>query len=494
MPSKKRRRSERPTIHQRNKYCANPPDFRLLSSLYPSFEAYVFYSKDGRPKIDWTDFNATRELTRVLLDHDHGVKWWIPDGQLCPTVPNRSNYIHWIEDLLSSEVTANTKTNKDKVKGFDIGTGANCIYPLLGASLLGWSFVGSDYTDVALEWAERNVKNNPHISELIEIRKAEVTGQTYSREENVNDQLVYGEAKEGSAEIPFEISVDPDLPDVVSDTMKGYYGPPVLLGVVMDGESFDFCMCNPPFFESMDEAGLNPKTSCGGTHEEMVCPGGEKAFITRMIEDSVVLKQSFRWYSSLIGRKSNLTALMSKLWEVGVTIVKTTEFVQGQTSRWGIAWSFVPPSRKLIASHVAEKNNMSFMLEGVQRQFSAVDVLKSVESFFLGGGATCKSNTSLFVVDVTASNDYCDTILKNGVRDSDQAINCDIIHQRSSGPNNLQPPLDGLCFRISVFQQIPSTLLVRGSLHHKQNPLSGAFPPIFQWLEDVLKKEFMEKR
>lgn len=30
-----------------------------------------------------------------------------------------------------------------KVRGFDIGTGANCIYPLLGASLLGWSFVGS---------------------------------------------------------------------------------------------------------------------------------------------------------------------------------------------------------------------------------------------------------------------------------------------------------------------------------------------------------------
>ena len=47
-----------------------------------------------------TDFNASRELTRVLLDHDHGVKWWIPDGQLCPTVTNRANYIHWIEDLL----------------------------------------------------------------------------------------------------------------------------------------------------------------------------------------------------------------------------------------------------------------------------------------------------------------------------------------------------------------------------------------------------------
>lgn len=67
---------------------------------------------------------------------------WIPDGQLCPTVPNRLNYIHWIEDLLSDTISKNNK-NGDIVRGFDIGTGANCIYPLLGASLLGWSFVGS---------------------------------------------------------------------------------------------------------------------------------------------------------------------------------------------------------------------------------------------------------------------------------------------------------------------------------------------------------------
>lgn len=151
-----------------------------------------------------------------------------------------------------------------------------------------------DFTDVALEWAEKNIKNNPHISELIEIRNARDTGQICSREESGNDQLVSGEAKAVSAELSCEKALDPDSQDVVSDTMNGYHGPPVLLGVVNDGERFDFCMCNPPFFESMEVVGLNPKTSCGGTHEEMVCPGGEKSFITRIIEDSVVLKQSFR--------------------------------------------------------------------------------------------------------------------------------------------------------------------------------------------------------
>lgn len=64
----------------------------------------------------------------------------------------------------------------------------------------------------------------------------------------------------------------------------------------------------------------------------------------------------------MVGRKSNLKSLVSKLWEVGVTIVKTTEFVQGRTSRWGIAWSFLPPIQKSSIS-LPQKNNMSFMLE-----------------------------------------------------------------------------------------------------------------------------------
>jgi len=70
-----------------------------------------------------------------------------------------------------------------------------------------------------------------------------------------------------------------------------------------------------------------------------------------------------RWYTSMVGRKTNLKVLISKLWEVGATIVKTTEFVQGQTCRWGLAWSFLPASKKIVPSQVAEKNNMSFMLE-----------------------------------------------------------------------------------------------------------------------------------
>ena len=49
-------------------------------------------------------------------------------------------------------------------------------------------------------------------------------------------------------------------------------------------------MCNPPFFDSLAEAGRNPRTSFGGSHEEMVTPGGELAFVRQMVLDSLQLK------------------------------------------------------------------------------------------------------------------------------------------------------------------------------------------------------------
>ena len=131
-----------------------------------------------------------------------------------------------------------------------------------------------DVTDVALEWAKKNVENNPQLAELIEIRNANAASLSAESEAIVRESI-----RENVLEPAEDVAMQK---------------PPVLVGVVKESESFDFCMCNPPFFESIEEAGLNPKTSCGGTAEEMVCPGGELAFVTHIIEDSVSLKNSFR--------------------------------------------------------------------------------------------------------------------------------------------------------------------------------------------------------
>ncbi|XP_060217992.1 uncharacterized protein LOC132645187 isoform X2 [Lycium barbarum] len=438
------------------------------------------------PRFMCVSVSSSRLQDILFLAIEPLLKRWIPDGQLCPTVPNRSNYIHWIEDLLSSDIIPRVQADRNIVKGFDIGTGANCIYPLLGASLLGWKFVGSDITDVALEWAEKNVKSNPHISELIEIRRVNMEVPASSSEELTGEPGKYGQCTDVDFDNEKAVVIGPSPPSHLqmhSGIGKNYGGPPILVGVVKDGEKFDFCMCNPPFFETLEEAGLNPKTSCGGTMQEMVCPGGESAFITRIIEDSVQLKQSFRWYTSMVGRKTNLKVLISKLWEVGATIVKTTEFVQGQTCRWGLAWSFLPASKKIVPSHVAEKNNMSFMLEGLQRHQSAFDVLQSVESYFCSIGASSKLDSASFNVDVTLSGEQCNSILKTQT----QNVNEQDISISANCPSD---QLNDMRLRVSVFQQIPGTLLVKGLLLQKEIPVSGVFSFIFQQLQEVLKSKF----
>lgn len=57
------------------------------------------------------------------------------------------------------------------VRGLDVGCGANCIYPLLGATALGWEFVGVDIVEEAVSSARRNAERNESIANLISVRK-----------------------------------------------------------------------------------------------------------------------------------------------------------------------------------------------------------------------------------------------------------------------------------------------------------------------------------
>jgi methyltransferase len=76
----------------------------------------------------------------------------------------------------------------------------------------------------------------------------------------------------------------------------------VFLNGALDGNvSYDFCMCNPPFFENESELDMRnksrteerapPRNAQTGTLDELVSDGGELAFVSSIIKDSIELKE-----------------------------------------------------------------------------------------------------------------------------------------------------------------------------------------------------------
>lgn len=115
-------------------------------------------------------------------------------------------------------------------------------------------------------------------------------------------------------------------------------------------DGIDFVMTNPPFYESAEEMfklaankARPPSSACTGAPVEMVCNGGEVAFVSRMFDESLRLKQRVQWYSCMFGMVSSLETMVQKLREHRVDNYAVTEFVQGKkTRRWAVAWSFGP--------------------------------------------------------------------------------------------------------------------------------------------------------
>ena len=84
-----------------------------------------------------------------------------------------------------------------------------------------------------------------------------------------------------------------------------------------------------------------PNSACTGAEVEMVTPGGEVAFVTRMVNESLKLKERVQWCSSMLGKLSSVSSIIEVLKEKDCTNWAVKEFVQGQrTRRWGVAWSW----------------------------------------------------------------------------------------------------------------------------------------------------------
>ncbi|XP_054711369.1 RNA N6-adenosine-methyltransferase mettl16-like [Uloborus diversus] len=276
-------------MHERNIYKVRP-DFANLALEYPEFRKHVYPDAKGKYHVDFTNTETLRVLTQILLKKDFKLAVEIPNGFLIPTVPQRLNYILWVEDLLNV-----TSQESNDVRGIDIGTGPCAIFSLLGARKNNWRFVATESSDEAIRWATKNIQAN-------------------DLQDNI--QIV-------------RVDKNSILKEALNSTDK----------------TFNFCLCNPPFFDNIEEirrknARLKETIADVAKKEEIFAEGGEIAFVKNMIEDSLFFKKQISLYTSMFGKKKSFIHILNELKNIPDIKVTTSEFCQGNTVRWGIAWTF----------------------------------------------------------------------------------------------------------------------------------------------------------
>lgn len=294
------------SLHPRNRFRAGY-DFKALVTASPPLAGFVAPNAYGNPSIDYANPDAVKALNQALLSLAYGLRHWdLPPGYLCPPVPGRSDYLHYLADLLAPGDTT-TIPRGPSIRVLDIGTGANGIYPLIGASEYGWRFVGTEIDPVALRWAQKTVAAHPTVAGLIECR------------------------------------AQPSPTDS-------------LRGVIQPGERFDLTMCNPPFHGSAAEAAAGtrrkqrnlsgsrtaaPVLNFGGQAGELWCPGGELAFVRRMITQSTTFPRQCRWFTTLVSKRAHLPPLEAALRATQATDVRVIAMAQGQKQSRILAWTFL---------------------------------------------------------------------------------------------------------------------------------------------------------
>lgn len=122
----------------------------------------------------------------------------------------------------------------------------------------------------------------------------------------------------------------------------------------LDGKEwkrFDFTMCNPPFFNDDHDSddddtaketnkrkpANNAKT---GISCELTTTGGEVEFVKKIVQRSREFKKLINVFTTMLGHKTSLQPILQELKNQGITNYCTSEFCQGWTKRWGIAWTF----------------------------------------------------------------------------------------------------------------------------------------------------------
>jgi len=298
--------TEKSALHPRNLH-RDPYDFEKLISCVPELKHYVFVNAYQSVTINFSLPKAVKLLNKALLLHFYKVQDWdIPEGNLCPPIPGRADYIHYIADLIGEKNPQNSD-----IKGLDIGTGANLVYPLIAHSSYGWKMLGTDINDISLKNAEYILSQNPDLLPFIHLKKQPETQRIFK---NIIDKE----------------------------------------------DRFVFSMCNPPFHDSEESAMKGnfrktknlkkstvkkPLLNFGGQQSELWCEGGELAFITNMIRESVLYSSQILWFTCLVSKKDNLSKLTSLLKKIKAADFRIIEMSQGQKISRILAWTFIPPDK-----------------------------------------------------------------------------------------------------------------------------------------------------
>ncbi|MGB6019312.1 MAG: RlmF-related methyltransferase [Sulfurimonadaceae bacterium] len=130
----------------------------------------------------------------------------------------------------------------------------------------------------------------------------------------------------------------------------------IFTGIIGKNDRFDFTLSNPPFHRSAEEASTgtqrknrnltknkskNSALNFGGQANELWCPGGEVAFIKKMIRQSVVHGKKVFWFSTLVSKNENLPTIYKALKLLNPVEVRTIEMKQGQKVTRIVAWTFL---------------------------------------------------------------------------------------------------------------------------------------------------------
>lgn len=306
-------------------------DFELLEQAHPALIPYVILNPHGDRSVNFSDPKAVLALNEALLKAYYGLDFWqIPPNHLCPPIPGRADYIHYLADLLAEEqqlqldelqsTSPDPEDDESEPRGnsnrspmiLDIGTGANCIYPILGTTSYGWKFVGTDIDPVSIKSAQWVIKANKKLNGKIKLRLQQDKASIFH-------------------------------------------------GVIKPQDQFMMTMCNPPFHASMEKAkegslrkvnNLNkgksaplkssdqPVLNFAGTENELCYEGGEIAFLEKMASESTQFALQVTWFTTLVSKTENVEALRDILQKLGVRKIKVVPMAQGHKVSRFVAWKF----------------------------------------------------------------------------------------------------------------------------------------------------------